>query len=687
MSELGRLLANLTTTRTQKPTVGDMPFVEQLGIPPTVWAKMGPKAQDMATRAGKQRHKLRNVPGLGVLCDHMRELISQDKPYEPLSASRARAAGIDVLLEGKGGDMVVGQFGLPPLDGSVVQPPKTFDFQRPTLLLLLPQRIELAYEFVRAVTNGTHGSGVLLSGPNGVGKSGVGVLTYLLCAHMGLPVVYIPSSKVWVSAARRGDGDAFFVETFWCQNADLIAASEPLHAIFEAVLQDRVCPEQDQEWRVLTTPLFKKLLEAVKRGKVAGLGVISDEVQCITEAVVGDGPMLSAPLQLAAAYFASSWHDWDNAQRVFARMSIASSHGARELKLPSGEDHRLRFVHPLPPELAATLQTNESSPAFVTDKRLREYVAFIAGGVLRSLVKGADLTREMPKGPHSRHSKEFRTDLLRELWVPMEEDCSRWLNSIHPEDRGNAATRTMDLVRGKLSWGRAKQLYDDGLVARISGSSLVEPVSPVAAAVIMQTMAAHMRGKRVSLGSKIGAERGYELERQLHTGINPCDTFVPAKHLDGSRYSSLQLKSHYTLVFKDLTDVVPQDDAVAYLPHSTIYPCDAILVPAADDAISPIIVLEASVTSPLDSNRVAKVRKWFCSDGIVTKLRTITERTVLCALIWNESLSVSKAPPGAVALSRGMGTDLEKVFEPGAAIGEQVVVIDLEGIVLLGIIP
>ena len=78
---------------------------------------------------------------------------------------------------------------------------------------------------------------------------------------------------------------------------------------------------------------------------------------------------------------------------------------------------------------------------------------------------------------------------------------------------------------------------------------------------------------------------------------------------------------------------------MAYLPHSTNYPCDAALVRAADDAISPIIVLEASVISPLCSDRVAKVlRRWFCADGIVTKLRETFKRDVRCALIWNEAL-------------------------------------------------
>ena len=48
---------------------------------------------------------------------------------------------------------------------------------------------------------------------------------------------------------------------------------------------------------------------------------------------------------------------------------------------------------------------------------------------------------------------------------------------------------------------------------------------------------------------------------------------------------------------------------------------------------------------------------------------------------------MSEAKPGVLALSHGMGTDHEKGYEPGTAVGEEVVVIDLDGIVKLNIIP
>ena len=390
---------------------------------------------------------------------------------------------------------------------------------------------------------------------------------------------------------------------------------------------------------------------------------------------------LTVPRQLAADYFSSRWHDWNNEQGVFARMSIASSHGARELKLPDGEERRLRFVQPLPPALISVLQTQALSPAYIADEQLRAHVAFIAGGVLRRLVVGADLARGKC------NSKNLRELIWHNLWVPMAESCSRWLAAFPAgsADRAAAVDNALDLVRGELTWGRAKPLYDDGLVARAESSARVVPVSPVAAAVILQTVAAEVRGQRVSLSSKrAGAERGYELERQLRAAINPCATTVPAKLLDGTPTFSLLLRASYALLFKKLHEVVLRNEPVAYVPHNPNFACDAILMPAMDDAASPIIVLEPSATDPLDSDRVKKVLKWFEAEGVVTTLRAAyPKRRVVCALVWDQVLGARTISENAAELvSSASGR-----VAAGTIVADSVVVIDLDGITRLHIVP
>ena len=236
-----------------------------------------------------------------------------------------------------------------------------------------------------------------------------------------------------------------------------------------------------------------------------------------------------------------------------------------------------------------------------------------------------------------------------------------------------------------MTWSRAKPLYDDGLVARMESSAYLEPVSPVAAAVILQTVATEVRGQRTSLSSKpAGAQRGYELERQLRAAINPCATIVSAKRLDGTPASSLQLRASYALPFKALHEVVLRDEPVAYVPLNPNFACDAIMMPAVDDAASPIILLEPSATHPLESDRVTKVHKWFEPEGIVTTLRAANpKRQVVCALVWDQALGARTHLMNAAALKRS-GT--ERVAD-GSAAADSIVVIDLEGIVQLGIVP
>ena len=408
-------------------------------------------------------------------------------------------------------------------------------------------------------------------------------------------------------------------------------------------------------------------------------GIITDEVQAITKAVGKGESAVTVPRQLAADYFSSRWHNWDNKQGVFARMSIASSHGARELKLPSGEERRLRIVQPLPPGLIKVLQADTSSPAFIADEQLRVHVAFIAGGVLRRLVFGADLARG------KRNSKEVRELIWHDLWVPMAEDCSRWLSAIPAgTDRLAAAESALGLVRGELTWSRAKPLYDDGLVARMESYYFVVPVSPVAAAVILHTVAAEVRGGGVSLSSKrAGAERGFELERQLLARLTSFATTVPANLLDGTPTASLQLRADYALPFKVLHEVLPRDEPVAYVPLNPNFACDVVMMPAADDAASPIILLEPSTTDPLDPDRVKKVRKWFEPEGVVTMLRAVyPKRQVVCALVWDQALRSRALSDSAAELARAASA---RTADGAAA--DAIVVIDLKGIVQLHIVP
>jgi hypothetical protein len=158
---------------------------------------------------------------------------------------------------------------------------------------------------------------------------------------------------------------------------------------------------------------------------------------------------------------------------------------------------------------------------------------------------------------------------------------------------------------------------------------------------------------------------------------------VPTKLLDGAPTSSLRLRASYALDFKELQEVVPRDEPVAYVPRSLNYACDAILMPAADDAASPIILLEPSATDPLDADRVKKVLKWFEPGGVATMLRAAhPRRQLVSALVWDQVLGKRELSDNATALARA-----GSARAAAADAADAIVVIDLDGVVRLHIVP
>jgi hypothetical protein len=111
--------------------------------------------------------------------------------------------------------------------------------------------------------------GVLFSGPNGVGKSSICLITFLTCFVRGLPVVYIPRCDEWIAASKTEDeANAFFMRTFLKQNADIIVQDPQLLPFFEQQLATGVVDDKN----------YWMLSEAVVEDRVRRCGFIADEV-------------------------------------------------------------------------------------------------------------------------------------------------------------------------------------------------------------------------------------------------------------------------------------------------------------------------------------------------------------------------------------------------------------------------
>jgi hypothetical protein len=545
-------------------------------------------------------------------------------------------------------------------------------------LLLLPQRLELAGEFVTAVEAGTREFGVLLSGPNGVGKSGVGLLAYLLCAARRLPAVYLSRTESWITAAQRGDdtGDAYVLSALWAQNADLIAASEPLRRVFAAALRDDKAAAFDSR-------VMKELREAVPELR-SGIGVVVDEVQHITAAVENGTRTsdASAPAYAAGSYFRHNWHDWMNDNDVFPRMSIASAHGERDYKLPDGEGDRVRIVVPLSDAQRDALQSHPASPAYVSDADARRRIVFYSGNVLRSLMAAA---RALPGNASA--LRAMLSLRLPAMYAAMQAGCGRWLAALPADMRAKVTADPMDLVAGKKEWTYAKGLYDAGIMYRTTDSLLLRPVSAAASAAFLVSTAEYIRGAAQPLSTIAdGRRRGFELERQVTARLTAVNALVGALALDGSPSDALQLRSDYALPFGALDEVVPRDVPVLYRPLPLTHPCDGILMPAVGDADGAIIVIECSTTDPRDAARVRKVGRYLAPDGVIDALRQrFPALRCVSALVYDAVLPPKQLSRDAAALCRGEPPAPDSAPDQPAACVD-VRVLDRQSLVTLGVV-
>ena len=513
--------------------------------------------------------------------------------------------------------------------------------------LLLPQRLQLTFEALDAVKAGV-GLGVRLSGPNGVGKSAILFLTHLLCIARGLPAVYMPRAEELVNAARHvGGGDAFILEIFWRQNADIIIGNHALRGIFVAALQGAQDP--------FSPNVMAQLRSAVGKPGLRGIAIIMDEVQHITAEVRASGlPTAPTSVLESGRYFVTNWHDWTSGNAVFQRMSAASAHAERDTNLPDGESHRLRIVEPMQTEVRTALQAAPNSPAYVHDPATREYVVSIAGNVLRKLVTAAAL---LP--PSSKPTKAQLMHLWQTMWESMRINCKRWLDSLPVAERSKTSTEVMTLLSGKILWGATTVLYDTGIVYRSSASPYVRPISAVAAAVLLRVTSAYGNATRLQLSTiSDGRQRGFELERQVLANLDGFLSThgVPSKLLDGMPSDALNMPCSYSLPFKLLDEVIALDVPVLYRPIDLTYPCDGVLMPASSDAGGAVHILECSTIDPTNSARVQKVGGYFKPDGVFTRLKAMNSgRDVLVALFYDADLPV-RASLSAVVIDISSGT-------------------------------
>ena len=179
-------------------------------------------------------------------------------------------------------------------------------------MLLDEQRLMHCTEFLDSMQRDDDGpSGVLFSGPNGVGKSSICLMTFLTCFVRGLPVVYIPRCDEWEGASEmKKDAHAYFMRMFLEQNADLIVQDKSLLVFFKEQLDGK--PADTENYC-----LFSR---AVLRNRVPRCGFIADEVQKLTMAAAVDPNNRELPKK----FFATDFTIWTGPSGNFCSQLCAS---------------------------------------------------------------------------------------------------------------------------------------------------------------------------------------------------------------------------------------------------------------------------------------------------------------------------------------------------------------------------
>ncbi len=363
-------------------------------------------------------------------------------------------------------------------------------------------------------------------------------------------------------------------------------------------------------------------------------------MQHISGAVAKGSEAATTRAEEVADYF-RGWYDWLNINRVFMRMSIASAHGERDFRLPSGEERRLRIVEPLTDAERHALMSHHDSPAYIADSGTRECVVSYTGNILRNLM---DVSCDLPDEPTALKAEVTRRlHRVREL---MEIDCAHWLARLPTAERKDVVNLSYGLVAGDLSWIAAKGLYGAGIVYRTAGSELVRPVSAAASSAYLVAAAKYSlnpQGRRPLSSFTDGRKRGFELEERLRVRLTLTSVLVSTKLLSGAPGDEVAVQRSSVVLFDSLAEVVPRADAVLYHPRSMTFPCDGILMPSVDDETGAIVVLECSTTSPRASTRVRKVQRYLAPTGIASDLaRRFPARKLIVALVYDGVLE--KAP-------------------------------------------
>jgi hypothetical protein len=487
--------------------------------------------------------------------------------------------------------------------GSIFRGSVGFDLEDGITLFVDNQRLSFAREFCSEMTHSNSRYGVLLTGPSGVGKSGVSLVTVLACLVRGLPVEYIPLAGVWeAQSGDRQQAEYYFYLQMYRQNTDIIVATPALHPYFEELLQDRM-PDTARRSHYL------ELMSAVEEKEVPVLGYLIDEAERLTQAA--EATVNAKP------WFKLDFTIWTSLSK-FLRSQII---GLNEFDVASGEEKRVRYIKPLSEADVQALLVDPVSP-FNTNphlhKMLQELMR-ITGGMPGTLlqVTSAVNTLDSEQQVREKIDLSYRVlsgqceDLVRQTWFDTA-TTSR-------DDKMSKLLTIRKILRGEQfrAYG-TEPLLQYGVVHFVPETYRVR----VASSLTSRALHAILASEWLSVARPVSQEPSYLQDDSLKTQVRARLSTVSAPALTAYNISAHVASKGTTLlaktfpvtgpvvdVFKKLTDIKPRHEAVLWLPEDHNYVCDSILVsPILDDNSVSIAMLDPSTTSPYNEVRIEKLK-------------------------------------------------------------------------------
>jgi hypothetical protein len=216
-------------------------------------------------------------------------------------------------------------------------------------------------DFARSLSH-EPGSGVetmriVLSGPTGVGKSVVCLLSFLLACARKLPVVYVPRTAEWVSSCSTDEESyCYFLKEFFRQNADVIADDPGLRNIFKGQLFS------NEEFQAKQYGKLSRHSLQTRR-----CGFLLDEIQVLTKAVLSGKP-----------FFDKDFTTWTGPAGRFCSILC----GGKSFGHQGYDRDRIKHLQPFGEETSRALTMNVDSPFFLShDEGLISKILEATGGM------------------------------------------------------------------------------------------------------------------------------------------------------------------------------------------------------------------------------------------------------------------------------------------------------------------